>query len=838
MTIVFTPSKIVLGNENDKILELSSDTTNFRWGKIPTDRSIEELLQYGIINLDKPPKPTSHEVVSYVKKILDIPRAGHSGTLDPRVTGVLPVALSKATRILDTLLLAGKEYVCNMKLHKDVEEEKIKDIMKEYLGELYQRPPLRSSVKRVLRIRTIYENEIIQIKEREVLFRVSCQAGTYIRKYCLHPNTQILTTKGSVSILEFVENPETIFSYNDGKTHKKNPSAVQKIVAPANLIKITMDSGVSFTVTPDHEMLRSTFDEYKMTEAKNLEEGDFIVKGLEIPLVCEKLVIADLLDDDFLIEQDEIKEECKQAFINRFGSIREMSNQLSIDRKPFYSKSKISIKLKHLKLAGIYNEVKDRLYKFKSFRGSIIELKSLGESFFYLLGLVASDGNNTKEKNTTRYTRILFNNTRRELIEKFEDLYNDIFPHTHYSINKDDNDVWCFSTSNALMATIAASLGIKSPKKESDFSALLKIEPHLLRAYIKGYFDGDGSAYIKKYRKHVKSRISLFTVNKEEAIVLHKILLKLRIESKIFTRSKTFGDYKTTLFEVSVGNLGAEYRFIEEIGSNHPTRKEQLEKIKDFAQSSEYGDKYYIALHHHHDLVKNKTKLRPFMGGNLNRIINDRLPITRRFYKKASKHIDMSPIDDFIIEKIIDVEKVESTKFVYDMTVPESHNFLIETGYVSSNCHDIGQSLSCGAHMKELRRIRSGPFTEDDHLSTLQDLYDAYSWYLEEKDEVPLRNIILPMEYGVKHIPKLFVKDSTVDSLCHGAPLAMPGLSKYTDKFGKGDLVGIFTLKHELIALGEMQLTADSIRGSDHGILASVKRVLMPIGTYPSSKVK
>ena len=336
MTIIFSPQKIVLDNEADKIVELSSDTTDFRWGKIPTDRTIDELFQYGIMNLDKPPNPTSHEVVSYVKKILDLSRAGHSGTLDPQVTGVLPIALNKATRILDTLLLAGKEYVCNMKLHKDVEEERIRDIMKEYLGEIYQRPPLRSSVKRVLRTRRIYENEIIQIKEREVLFRVSCQAGTYIRKYC----------------------------------------------------------------------------------------------------------------------------------------------------------------------------------------------------------------------------------------------------------------------------------------------------------------------------------------------------------------------------------------------------------------------------------------------------------------------------------------------------------------------HDIGQSLSCGAHMKELRRIRSGPFTEEDHLSTLQDLFDAYMWFQEEKDEIPLRNIILPMEYGVKHLPKIFVKDSTVDSLCHGAPLALPGVSRFTEGFNKGELAGIFTLKHELIALGEIQLTQEDIQNSKHGIFASVKRVLMPISTYPSSKPK
>ena len=336
MTIIFSPPKIVLDNETDEFIELSSDTTDYNWGKIPTNRTIEELLQFGIMNLDKPPKPTSHEVVSYVKKILDLPRAGHSGTLDPQVTGILPIALGKATRILDTLLLAGKEYICNMKLHKDIEEVRIKEIMKEYLGEIYQRPPLRSSVKRVLRTRRIYENEIIQIKEREVLFRVSCQAGTYIRKYC----------------------------------------------------------------------------------------------------------------------------------------------------------------------------------------------------------------------------------------------------------------------------------------------------------------------------------------------------------------------------------------------------------------------------------------------------------------------------------------------------------------------HDIGQSLSCGAHMKELRRIRTGPFTEESHLATLQDLFDAYMWLKEENDENPLRNIILPMEFGVKHLPKVFVKDSTVDSLCHGAPLALPGVSKYTDKFTEGELIGIFTLKHELVALGETQMTPESVQDSEHGIFARVKRVLMPIGTYPSSKPK
>ena len=334
MTLIFTPPKFSFGEDSSILIELSSDTTDYKWGKLPTERSIKELLDYGIINLDKPPRPTSHEVVSYVKKMLNLKKAGHSGTLDPLVTGVLPIALGRATKILGTLLLAGKEYVCNMRLHQDVREERIKEIMEEFVGDIYQRPPFRSSVKRVLRVRKVYENKILEIKDREVLFWVRSQAGFYVRKYA----------------------------------------------------------------------------------------------------------------------------------------------------------------------------------------------------------------------------------------------------------------------------------------------------------------------------------------------------------------------------------------------------------------------------------------------------------------------------------------------------------------------HDIGQSLACGAHMKELRRVKSGPFSENSYLSSLQDLFDAYMWLKEENDEIPLRNVILPMELGVSHLPKIYVKDSTIDSLCHGAPLAIPGISKYTNNFAKGEMVGIFSLKHELISLGEAQLDSKELIEKNQGLAASVKRVIMEIGTYPSKK--
>ncbi len=172
----------------DKPRELilkSSDTTNSDYGFTSLDNlPIDYLLDNGVIVLDKPAGPTSHEVVTWVRKILQVDRVGHGGTLDPGVTGVLPTGVGNATKAMQVLLLAGKEYVCVLELHHNAPQDEIRRVIGEFVGKLYQKPPLRSSVKRVLRVREIYYNDILEIKGRLVLFRVGCQAGTYIRKLC------------------------------------------------------------------------------------------------------------------------------------------------------------------------------------------------------------------------------------------------------------------------------------------------------------------------------------------------------------------------------------------------------------------------------------------------------------------------------------------------------------------------------------------------------------------------------------------------------------------------------------------------------------------------------
>tara|TARA_Y100000310_G_C20535072_1_gene740452 strand:- start:26 stop:1009 length:984 start_codon:yes stop_codon:yes gene_type:complete len=163
------------------LLKKESDTDD-NYGQNPNKRDVKELINYGIINLNKSSGPTSHQVSEYVQKILNIKKSGHSGTLDPGVTGVLPTALGKATRIVQTLLTSGKEYICLMYIHKKVSEEEINEAIKKFTGKIRQLPPIKSAIKRRFRTREVYYFDIIEIDNQNVLFKIGCEAGTYIRK--------------------------------------------------------------------------------------------------------------------------------------------------------------------------------------------------------------------------------------------------------------------------------------------------------------------------------------------------------------------------------------------------------------------------------------------------------------------------------------------------------------------------------------------------------------------------------------------------------------------------------------------------------------------------------
>jgi tRNA pseudouridine synthase B (EC 4.2.1.70) len=165
--------------------------TNPEWGRPPSQRPAEEHIRYSLVFLDKPRGPSSHEVAAWVKKILGVDRAGHAGTLDPKVSGVLPIAVAEGTKVLMALSRSDKVYVAVAKFHGDVDVERLRAVLQELQGAIYQKPPLRSAVKRQLRTRHVYSLELLEVDGRYAVIKMHVEAGTYARKI-IHDIGEIL----------------------------------------------------------------------------------------------------------------------------------------------------------------------------------------------------------------------------------------------------------------------------------------------------------------------------------------------------------------------------------------------------------------------------------------------------------------------------------------------------------------------------------------------------------------------------------------------------------------------------------------------------------------------
>ena len=165
--------------------EVSIQPAKSEVGCIPKERSVSELLKTGYIVIDKPVGPSSHEVASYASKILGISKAGHTGTLDPNVSGVLVILLQDACKLTSFLPDRDKEYVCVMETNGRHTKKEVEEAFENFRGKIYQTPPIASAVARNLRIREIFSLGILEVEGKRILFRCKCEAGTYIRKLCV-----------------------------------------------------------------------------------------------------------------------------------------------------------------------------------------------------------------------------------------------------------------------------------------------------------------------------------------------------------------------------------------------------------------------------------------------------------------------------------------------------------------------------------------------------------------------------------------------------------------------------------------------------------------------------
>ncbi|XP_051148977.1 H/ACA ribonucleoprotein complex subunit 4 [Andrographis paniculata] len=242
----------ILLKNYDKLNVRTGHFTPLPSGCSPLRRPLPEYLKYGIINLDKPANPSSHEVVAWIKRILRSEKTGHSGTLDPKVTGNLIVCIDRATRLVKSQQGAGKEYVCVARLHSKVPDvSKVARALESLSGAVFQRPPLISAVKRQLRIRTIYSSKLLEYDADRhlVVFWISCEAGTYVRTLCVHLGL-ILGVGGHMQELRRVrsgilgenDNMVTMHDVMDAQwmyDNYRDESYLRRVVMPLEMILTT-----------------------------------------------------------------------------------------------------------------------------------------------------------------------------------------------------------------------------------------------------------------------------------------------------------------------------------------------------------------------------------------------------------------------------------------------------------------------------------------------------------------------------------------------------------------------------------------------------------------------
>lgn len=280
-----------------EMLRKAKADTDPAFGTPPAQRGLEEHLRLGVVNLDKPAGPTSHQVVAWLKTALRVDKAGHGGTLDPNVTGVLPVAILDATRVVRTLLEAPKEYVCVIETHRAVKPERMRETLMLFRGPIWQVPPLKSAVKRELRQRTVYSMEVMEATDRLALFRVSCEAGTYIRKLChdvglvLGPGAHMRDLRRSVTGPFQETTCVTMHDVRDAYEHwleTKDESWLRRVVQPVEALVghlprlVCRDSAVDALCHGADLALPGVVE-----VEKGIQEGDLVaVFTLKGELVC------------------------------------------------------------------------------------------------------------------------------------------------------------------------------------------------------------------------------------------------------------------------------------------------------------------------------------------------------------------------------------------------------------------------------------------------------------------------------------------------------------------------------------------------------------------------
>lgn len=517
----------------------------------------------------------------------------------------------------------------------------------------------------------------------------------------------------------------TVLSWDRNSFLPKNIICVQRKISDKALIKITTASGQTLTLTPEHPVLIDALDGQKWQRADLLKIKDEVYAPRKITLNVEKeFYIVDFLDGNINVKlSSEEKERINQRLRDNYGNVKNAAKAIGFKYWQMKEKNRM---LDLVGLRKIFREVPDLNWKelresldeFGVQGGNIIKIKekTITTDLMYLLGLVSSDGSLRRESYA-----VSFINKEEILIKEFKKRYSKLFSGRKISEFRDKQGISYLVIANPILYLLAKKLQIKSDPKE-----LIKLPIELISGFLRGYFDGDGYCGIVKTKHSYDAKIILSTVEEKLAKRLRQMLQRLGIACFQVSRSDRF--------DLVISSKGDVERFIDEVFSNHPRQKNAMKKIKNLWKTRKQRGKFF--------------SVSPKVCGKILKEICDKekIPITRLDKKRnicslaagtrrATKERiqkykeDLIRIigkekeglfnglnsylrDDFYLDPIEKIELVPcKSKFVYDITVENTHLFIPEGAFIISNCYDNEAYMNTGIQRSGLTPFDSNTTT-------------------------------------------------------------------------------------------------------------------------------
>ncbi len=554
---------------------------------------------------------------------------------------------------------------------------------------------------------------------------------TDMTNYCVAGETEMFLGDGRITtIKEFVESQtrgsdvdirdkeEKALTWDGNNDAIKQIARVQKLPASMQMIELSTRSGNKLTLTPNHRILTDTILGLRMAPAGQLKKGDRVAITSKINVNTAIPSIIDALNENTIVFFDKlVRETSKQKLKKLYGSLKEACKEAGIN----YSRltdSEGFLNIKEIRaLIKICPElpIEKAISAISHVGGNRLKITTAyaNDDLLYLLGLVASDGSLIRNENGHIY-RVDFSNTSSNLRKIYKKKITTIFPNIQITDFKNQDGASICRINNKAYYDIATFFGLK----DKEFKKLFSLPENLISAFLRGYFDGDGSCIVNR-------RVIQYTSVNEKVIKrLQQLLRRLGIASIIVDRHSTGTYGESNVFDIIIRGKRYVNLFIEKVGASHPHKRIKLEKVRDNALESaefEYAPRVcgtlIRALRHKYGIKQTQIS----SNGQLSEVERGFKRISKvqlvkcmekfsqlvaendEILKELKKHAN----DEFILDEITDIKVTEPKDlFVFDVTIPETGKFLVGNGLIISNCESLRE---IGAAREEIPGRRGYP---------------------------------------------------------------------------------------------------------------------------------